>query len=123
MEVFPLNYMDMYKRPMQWLLETYLGHDISGWEVLRYANEAMLLAPRAEILRRDRTLYRMLAELSSAVPPEGKEDAAAALSWSYGPGTPAGSLMWAHVLERLWLIIFDADYDPAQRFNMMPVGT
>jgi hypothetical protein len=127
MERFPEGYMDMYRVPMTWLLETFLGHNITSWATLRTANEAMLLVPGAEAVRRDRSLYTMLVELTQGVLPTGHAadvfDTPATLAWTYGRGgVPAGGLMWAHVLERLWLIIFDAQYDATETFGLPVAG-
>ena len=126
MERFPAGYMDMYRMPMQWFLETWLGHNISEWSMLRYPNEAMFLAPAAELRRRDRAVYRLVEELTEATaadqPDPKKQDATPQLAWHYGPGTPAGSLMWAHVMERLWLVLADANYNASERYDLKFVG-
>ena len=124
-ETFPEGYMAMYRDPIQFFTDSLMGLDSNSWTTLRYPNEAMLVAPSTALRRRDLTLFRVIVELTRGVQIRGTNgtDAPGTLNFLYGAlgtlrGVPAGSLMWAHVMERLWLIVMDADYDPNETFGL-----
>jgi len=82
-ERFPDGYAAMYRGPMQWLVDTFLGHDTSSWENIRWPANAELLVSAAAIRRRDATLYRLLLELTEGVEVGGEAQPGEAV-WLYG---------------------------------------
>jgi hypothetical protein len=64
-----------------------------GLQKFPYTPGAMFVVPRENILRRPKAFYEHLLHLD----------------WGNNEKWPYNGMMWSHVLERLWLTIFDRD--------------
>jgi hypothetical protein len=110
--------------PMRWFMERFLGMDVaaSNWTAVRWPANADLVVPASAIRSRPKELYMFILLIFNGTSPANGQHGSIAADTTVVVQAPlrdrgnlVGMLPMAHVFERLWFAVFDAErYSPSQ---------